>query len=76
MDCLDNIIDVNDVEDYDAIPLRYTTGRPPLEELLQSIPYQPLNVFCCGPEDMISSLYTVLVNNGRVFSFHNEVYDL
>ena len=76
LDCLDSIVDVNDVEDYDVIPLRYTAGRPPLGELLQSIPYQPLNVFCCGPEDMISSLYNVLVDNGRVFSFHNEVYDL
>lgn len=76
LDCLDNMVDIDDVEGFEMIPIRYTAGRPPLEELLQSVPYQPLNVFCCGPEEMISSLFDILLAHGRMFSFHNEVYDL
>ena len=65
-----------DEDDHMLVSLRYTLGRPVLKDLLQTIPYQPLTVFCCGPESLTDTLFDTLMNENRMFSFHSEVFDL
>lgn len=66
----------DDGDENTLVSLRYTVGRPPLDVLLQTIPYQPVTVFCCGPVSLTDSLFATLINDNRMFSFHSEVFDL
>ena len=58
------------------VPLRYSTGRPNIRNILQGIPYQPLSVFFSGPESLKQDLRMVLFEQNRDFSFHSESFDL
>lgn len=58
------------------VPLRFSTGRPNIRNILQGIPYQPLNVFFSGPESLKQDLRMVLFEQNRDFSFHSESFDL
>ena len=75
-------MELSDGDDVDMdmvlrkIPLRYSTGRPNLRNILQSIPYKALTVFFCGPESLKQDLRKILFEQNRDFSFHSESFDL
>ena len=71
-----NDLEMESIALLKRVPLRYSTGRPNIRNILQGISFQPLNVFYCGPESLKQDLRMVLFEQKRDFSFHSENFDI
>lgn len=76
LESFDRISSIIEIEDNAFKDLTYSVGRPDLRKIIQSLPYQECCAFCCGPLSLTQDCYRFLQEEQRIFSYHQDIFDL